>query len=53
MIWFVRGAIAFILGNASAAAWYAPEALTARSVALLALFIMLGMGLTYHIKRVM
>ncbi len=51
MIWLVRGAIAFVVGNAAAAAWYAPEALTARSVALLALFLILGMALTDHIKR--
>ena len=52
MIWFIRGVIAFVVGNAAAAAVYAPEALTARSVALLALFLILGMGLTDHIKRV-
>ena len=51
MIWLVRGAIAYILGTAIAAALNTPEVFTVRTTLLLGLFLLLGIGLNETLRR--
>ena len=51
MIWLVRGAIAYVLGTAIAAALNTPEVFTVRTTMLLGLFLLLGVSLNDHLRR--
>ena len=51
MIWLVRGAIAYVLGTAVAAALNTPEVFTVRTTMLLGLFLLLGIGLHEYLRR--
>ena len=52
MIWVVRGAIAYVVGTATAAALDTPEVFTVRTTMLLGLFLALGIGLHEYLQRI-